>query len=157
MIQEIVEGNDIKMFKALDLHEPGTAQQLPIEFQEAIVKLFRKLADNRILGTDLSIPNLYFKKVNNEWIAGVLDVDYLVSANGPQEGYTWKWINDIRSGEVLGLWSLTEEQRPGVMDNRRGYWEKMFKFMYGGTAGEATSPGIIKLKHIEGFSSIRSW
>jgi hypothetical protein len=137
VIQEIVEGGDVKMFASRDLRAPrgGVPSNFPVEFQEAIVKLFRKLADKEILGTDLSIPNLYFKKVGNEWIAGILDVDLLVRGDSAQEGYTWKWIKSIRAGEEPGLWSLSEESRPGVMANAQGYWEKMFEFMYGGNDG----------------------
>ena len=51
--------------------------------QRAVAKLYRDMVLNGLVSPDLSLPNLYFKKVGDEWVAGILDVDHIVNFRKP--------------------------------------------------------------------------
>lgn len=47
--------------------------------QRALLRLFKKLADNGHIWLDCKWDNVYFKTRNGEWVAGILDQDLIVS------------------------------------------------------------------------------
>ncbi len=105
------------------------------EYQRAVVKLYWEMVENGLVSPDLSLPNLYFKKVGDEWVAGILDVDHIVNARNQADSKTLTWVRDIaRRPQETGQISSP------AFDGRRlnkpsGFMEKMFEFGFGGHHG----------------------
>lgn len=103
------------------------------DMQRAIPKLFADLAQNKFVSTDMSLPNIYFKRVGNDWVAGILDVDHIVSVQRITKSKTWEWIAGIRRDPYnKGLTSVNVDGRK--LNNSFDFMEKMLEYKYGGNS-----------------------
>jgi len=149
LLQKLVEGPDVSFVKARDLLQriveigPGigvpksfkeVSNLFPREMQRAVARLYRDIAENGLMSTDLSLPNLYFKKAGDEWVAGILDVDHVVNVRKPDpNSVTWKWIWRIMGkpeAETRQITSIAFDGRR--MDTPSRFMEKMLEHTYGG-------------------------
>ena len=64
----------------------------PRPMQRAVVRLYRQLADAGYACTDLSLANIYFHKVGNDWVCGILDVDHVVPFGQKTPHFTTEWV-----------------------------------------------------------------
>jgi len=87
VIQDIIP--DTENFKRFDV---GTS--LIRDHQRAVAVLYKKMADKGLVWKDGHIQNIYFERVGDEWIAGVLDPDMIVKFDA---GFT----NAFLAKEVL--------------------------------------------------------
>lgn len=101
----------------------------PVEYQRALPRLFRALADNGLKSTDLSLANLYFKRVGDEWVCGILDVDHVINVNQSLDNVTTGWIKSI---EDLP-WIKSRRVDGRALAQPTDFMEKMLEFeRYGG-------------------------
>ncbi|MCL4209274.1 MAG: hypothetical protein KJZ68_01290 [Phycisphaerales bacterium] len=109
------------------------------DHQEAVVKLFKKLADKGLIWEDAKIDNMYFTMKDGELVAGILDTDRIV----PFGKRDMRWA-EIRQGiEVAPFYtkfkirSLTDSRRPpdigddptkAIFPDAEFFMEKMFEY-----------------------------
>ena len=104
----------------------------PREMQDGVARLMRDLGLNGLAGTDISFKNIYFKKVGNEWIAGILDVDFVVHEGAfDASNKTWTWLTDIKMNPPqAGIQSIAWDGRP--LKSAAAFNEKMLEARYAG-------------------------
>ena len=89
-----------------------------LEYQEAVVKLFRKLADNGLIWEDCKLENIFFIKTDNKIVAGIFDTDRVIRFENLQaRWYKQRFIVEApRAGtfeeDQSGIDSLKGSDRP---------------------------------------------
>ena len=103
------------------------SQKFPPAMQRAVVRLYYSIGVNRLVSTDLSLGNIYFKKVGEEWIAGILDVDHVVSIDKIGDDATWKWVKKVAANpEHKSISSVAVDGR-AMNRSPLTFMEKMFE------------------------------
>lgn len=105
-------------------------QHFPEPMQRAVLQLFADLAAQRIIATDLSLPNLYFVKRGAGYVCGILDIDHLVNIKKPEPSKTWQWIRSIRDRAADRIPSSVADGR--ALRTSFDFMEKALEMQYGG-------------------------
>jgi hypothetical protein len=116
------------------------SQKFPPAMQRAVARLYYSIGINKLISTDLSLGNIYFKKVGEEWIAGILDVDHVVSVREAVDDATWKWIEKIIADPEYKSISSVAVDRRAMSQSPLTFMEKMFESTYG---GNTNAPWVI--------------
>jgi hypothetical protein len=148
LLQKKVGGNGEVLINANDLMEVimggvqgrpfayvELSQKFPPAMQRAVARLYYSIGVNNLISTDLSLGNIYFKKVGEEWIAGILDVDHVVSIHEVNDDFTWRWIEKIVADpEYKSITSVAVDGR-AMSQSPLTFMEKMLESTYGGNRG----------------------
>lgn len=125
----------------------------PEDKQEAVLQLFQQLAQEDLVATDISLRNIYFERAGNGWVAGILDVDFVVDwrevmdTAQPANKKTVDWVRGIVAnpaeevsmgkGGDKTMYVLRHGITSVLADGRKiatahDFMEKMLEFLYGG-------------------------
>ena len=115
---------------------PLSETEFPRDLRKAVAKLHFDLAYARLLATDLSLPNIYFRKIGGQWVAGILDIDHLVHAKRPADPsvhFDWDQVITIRDAKGGLMPSTVSDGRE--LKTTFDFMEKALELQHGGNRG----------------------
>jgi len=135
---------DFRMFNASEFFKNGkrlsyedASGLFTPEMQEAYVQMIQKFTKNDHIPLDLSLGNVFFKRANGKWEAGVVDIDLVMEAKNPQ-GFPADFAEEIRVLRADQVFSRLGENPRVWKAKPDGSWdaeifnEKMFEYPYPG-------------------------
>jgi hypothetical protein len=133
------EPGKFRMFGSKDFLEIRNAENAAL--RKALGKLFRQFGDNEVVWMDGHIKNVFFEFRNGEWVAGVLDQDFICRFDQVTEGvygaYLSSWqragaASALLPGDLaystpksLLLKFMEQKQLIGFDPFRKGYYKKL--------------------------------
>jgi hypothetical protein len=125
LFNETEKGSVLKPYEEL-------SKIFPKEKQRAVLKLYSALSKNKLVAWDISMPNIYFKQVGEEWVAGILDVDFIADSTKPAKNITWRQIQYISEEPyAYQIKSVMADGRK-MNNSAKNFMEKMLEFRYPG-------------------------
>jgi hypothetical protein len=134
------EPGKFRMFGSKDFMEIRNAENAHL--REALGKLYRQLGDNKLIWMDGHIKNVFFEFRDGEWVAGVLDQDFICRFDEVTEGVYGAYLSSWQQGSPA--WStfipgdlaystpqsfllkfMEQKQLIGFDPVRKGYYKKL--------------------------------
>jgi hypothetical protein len=107
----------------------------PPPMQRAFAVLYFRLALQGLISPDLSLKNVYFRKVGDQWVCGILDIDHIVQAQSPAPvgtHVTWDWVRQIHEDQAELMPSFT--YKGTAVATSLLFMEAMFQYPMGGNS-----------------------
>jgi hypothetical protein len=89
-------------------NEPG--------LRKATLDLFRKLRQKGLIWEDCHVGNIFYRKVNGEWVAGIFDADRIIKFD-VREGDLGAYMGWVESDHLGGKGSLSQSRPNSILDH----------------------------------------